>query len=154
MRVEGAHLFTQSRAILSIYKEVLEMSTLLKIRFLAQTQETQKWLADQAVFGIYEGIHPKLKKTMHQWLESEMPKEEKTAHFKQLLKLATQDVENTQHSVAKQIANFVKNVVERRSDAMKKQKPMLNLEVLGRSAPNSRKKISNLMIRMHSCMLY
>ncbi|TIW15456.1 MAG: shikimate kinase, partial [Mesorhizobium sp.] len=80
---------------------VLETYSCLQRNVLAQPQEAQRWFAERAIFGTYEGIHPELKADIRALLQKDRP-DGQTLH--ELITRAGEDSKAAKHPVACELA--------------------------------------------------
>ncbi|WP_338060713.1 shikimate kinase [Bradyrhizobium yuanmingense] len=98
---KGGYQFSRSKQILSASGRVLETYSCLQRNMLAQPPEAQRWFAERAIFGTYEGIHPELKADILALLQEDRPDGE-TLH--ELIARAREDSKAARHPVACELA--------------------------------------------------
>ncbi|PBB98994.1 shikimate kinase [Mesorhizobium sp. WSM3862] len=98
---KGDYQFSRSKQILSATGLVLETYSCLQRNVLAQPQEAQRWFAERAIFGTYEGIHPELKADIRALLQEDRP-DGQTLH--DLITRAGEDSKAAKHPVACELA--------------------------------------------------
>ncbi|WP_456632510.1 shikimate kinase [Bradyrhizobium sp. USDA 10063] len=98
---KGGYQFSRSKQILSASGLVLETYSCLQRNMLAQPLEAQRWFAERAIFGTYEGIHPELKADILALLQEDRPDGE-TLH--ELIARAREDSKAARHPVACELA--------------------------------------------------
>ena len=97
----GGYQFSRSKQILSASGLVLETYSCLQRNMLAQPLEAQRWFAERAIFGTYEGIHPELKADILALLQEDRP-DGQTLH--ELIARAREDSKAARHPVACELA--------------------------------------------------
>ncbi|MDX8535959.1 shikimate kinase, partial [Mesorhizobium sp. VK25D] len=105
----GDYQFSRSRQILSATQQVLETYSCLQRNVLAQPLEAQRWFAERAVFGTYEGIHHELRADIRVQLQAERPDGQA---MQGLLERARQDGEAARHPVARELAALLVSELE------------------------------------------
>ncbi|CDX24822.1 Shikimate kinase [Mesorhizobium plurifarium] len=105
----GSYQFSRSRQILSATQQVLETYSCLQRNVLAQPLEAQRWFAERAVFGTYEGIHHELRADIRVQLQAERPDGQA---MQGLLERARQDGEAARHPVARELAALLVSELE------------------------------------------
>ncbi|THK34122.1 shikimate kinase [Ensifer sp. MPMI2T] len=98
---EGRYQFSRSKQILSATGLVLETYSCLQRNVLAQPLEAQRWFAERAIFGTYEGIHHELKADIRALLQEDRP-DGQTLH--ELIARAVEDSKAARHPVACELA--------------------------------------------------
>ncbi|PBB40575.1 MULTISPECIES: shikimate kinase [Mesorhizobium] len=98
---KGDYQFSRAKQILSATGLVLETYSCLQRNVLAQPQEAQRWFAERAIFGTYEGIHPELKADIRALLQKDRP-DGQTLH--ELITRAGEDSKAAKHPVACELA--------------------------------------------------
>ncbi|WP_292226285.1 shikimate kinase [Mesorhizobium sp.] len=97
----GSYQFSRSRQILSATQLVLGTYSHLQRNVLAQPLEAQRWFAERAIFGTYEGIHHELKADIRALLQEDRP-DGQALH--ELIAKARQDSKAAKHPVARELA--------------------------------------------------
>ncbi|MGY2986245.1 shikimate kinase/phage tail protein X [Bradyrhizobium sp. USDA 4508] len=97
----GGYQFSRSKQILSATGLVLETYSCLQRNMLAQPLEAQRWFAERAIFGTYEGIHHELKADIRALLQEDRP-DSQTLH--ELIARAEEDSKAARHPVACELA--------------------------------------------------
>ncbi|CCM79617.1 shikimate kinase [Rhizobium mesoamericanum] len=100
----GVYQFSRSKQILSATGLVLETYSCLQRNALAQPLEAQRWFAERAIFGTYEGIHPELKADIRALLQQDRP-DGQALH--NLITRAEQDSKVARHPVARELAGLL-----------------------------------------------
>ncbi|MCK1721314.1 shikimate kinase [Bradyrhizobium sp. 141] len=98
---KGGYQFSRSKQILSATGLVLETYSCLQRNVLAQPLEAQRWFAERAIFGTYEGIHHELKADIRALLQEDRP-DGQTLH--ELIVRAGEDSKAASHPVACELA--------------------------------------------------
>nr|WP_245312747.1 shikimate kinase [Bradyrhizobium macuxiense] len=98
---KGGYQFSRSKQILSASGLVLETYSCLQRNMLAQPLDAQRWFAERAIFGTYEGIHPELKADIRALLQEDRP-DGQTLH--ELIASAVEDSKVARHPVACELA--------------------------------------------------
>ncbi|NEJ25726.1 hypothetical protein GR247_37440 [Rhizobium leguminosarum] len=98
---KGSYQFSRSRQILSATQNVLQTYSCLQRSLLAQPLEAQRWFAERAVFGTYEGIHHELMTDIRALLQEDRP-DGQTLH--ELIARAGEDSKAARHPVARELA--------------------------------------------------
>ncbi|VIO70562.1 Shikimate kinase [Bradyrhizobium ivorense] len=98
---KGGYQFSRAKQILSASGLVLETYSCLQRNMLAQPLEAQRWFAERAIFGTYEGIHPELKADIRALLQEDRP-DGQTLH--ELIARAREDSKAARHPVACELA--------------------------------------------------
>ncbi|ARP67378.1 MULTISPECIES: shikimate kinase [Mesorhizobium] len=98
---KGGYQFSRSKQILSATGLVLETYSCLQRNVLAQPLEAQRWFAERAIFGTYEGIHQELKADIRALLQEDRPNGQ-TLH--ELIARAGEDSKTARHPVACELA--------------------------------------------------
>ncbi|WP_246800898.1 shikimate kinase [Mesorhizobium amorphae] len=98
---KGSYQFSRSKQILSATGPVLETYSCLQRNVLAQPLEAQRWFAERAIFGTYEGIHQELKADIRALLQEDRP-DGQTLH--ELIARAREDSKAARHPVACELA--------------------------------------------------
>ncbi|TIT86134.1 MAG: hypothetical protein E5W41_07525, partial [Mesorhizobium sp.] len=89
------------KQILSATGLVLETYSCLQRNVLAQPLEAQRWFAERAIFGTYEGIHNELKADIRALLQEDRP-DGQALH--ELIARAREDSKAARHPVACELA--------------------------------------------------
>ncbi|MER9256672.1 hypothetical protein NKI59_34170 [Mesorhizobium sp. M0598] len=97
----GSYQFSRSRQILSATQLVLGTYSYLQRNVLGQPLEAQRWFAERAIFGTYEGIHHELKADIRALLHEDRP-DGQTLH--ELIARAGEDSKAARHPVARELA--------------------------------------------------
>ncbi|WP_244561564.1 shikimate kinase, partial [Ensifer aridi] len=100
----GSYQFSRSRQILSATQQVLETYSCLQRNVLAQPLEAQRWFAERAIFGTYEGFHHELRTDIHALLQADRPDGQT---LQALIDRARQDSEAARHPVARELAGLL-----------------------------------------------
>ncbi|MDH2348860.1 shikimate kinase [Bradyrhizobium sp. SSUT77] len=98
---KGGYQFSRSKQILSATGLVLETYSCLQRNVLAQPLEAQRWFAERAIFGTYEGIHPELKADIRALLQEDRPDGQT---LRELIARAGEDSKAARHPVACELA--------------------------------------------------
>ncbi|WP_247390362.1 shikimate kinase [Bradyrhizobium sp. 35] len=98
---KGGYQFSRSKQILSATGLVLETYSCLQRNVLAQPLEAQRWFAERAIFGTYEGIHHELKADIRALLQEDRP-DGQTLH--ELIARSEEDSKAASHPVACELA--------------------------------------------------
>ncbi|VIO69758.1 Shikimate kinase [Bradyrhizobium ivorense] len=98
---KGGYQFSRSKQILSTTGLVLETYSCLQRNMLAQPLEAQRWFAERAIFGTYEGIHHELKADIHALLQEDRPDGQT---LRELIARAGEDSKAARHPVARELA--------------------------------------------------
>lgn len=98
---KSGYQFTRSKQILSATGLVLETYSCLQRNVLAQPLEAQRWFAERAIFGTYEGIHNELKADIRALLQEDRP-DGQALH--ELIARAREDSKAARHPVACELA--------------------------------------------------
>ncbi|MBM2715377.1 shikimate kinase [Mesorhizobium caraganae] len=96
--------FGRARQILAATQDVLETYSCLQRNFLAQSHEAQRWFAERAVFGTYEGVHHELRREIRQLLGQE---EVSSQEIQNTFAKARHEIEVAKHPVAREMAELL-----------------------------------------------
>ncbi|WP_136625458.1 shikimate kinase [Mesorhizobium norvegicum] len=101
---KGGYQFSRSKQILSATGLVLETYSCLQRDLLAQPLEAQRWFAERAIFGTYEGIHHELKADIRALLQEDRPDGQT---LRDLIARAGEDRKAARHPVACELAGLL-----------------------------------------------
>ncbi|WP_346771293.1 XopAD/skwp family type III secretion system effector [Bradyrhizobium sp. 87] len=96
--------FGRARQILAATQDVLGTYSCLQRNFLAQSHEAQRWFAERAVFGTYEGVHHELRREIRQLLGQE---EVSSQDIQNTFARARSEIEVAKHLVAREMAELL-----------------------------------------------
>ncbi|WP_156949257.1 shikimate kinase [Bradyrhizobium sp. WSM1417] len=128
----GSYQFSRGRQILAATQDVLETYSTLQRHFLAQSHQAQRWFAERAIFGIYEGVHHELRRDIRDLLNQEQVSSQ---DIQAKLERARDEIAAADHPVAREAA--VRLVADLKAWAAREDEQVLPKAVESGSDPNS-----------------
>ncbi|WP_173514834.1 shikimate kinase, partial [Sinorhizobium psoraleae] len=101
---QDSYQFSRARQILAATLGVLGTYSTLQRRFLAQSDQAQRWFAERAIFGIYEGVHQELRRDIRDLLKQERVS---GRDIQRTLERARADIEAADHPLAREVAELL-----------------------------------------------